>query len=135
MKRALSLVFASILLLCSALSLASCGGITGTYEMTSIEGIKVVDGFRSEITMDDYDYYRITLNDNGTGILKSKLAGRSDVYKAYFSWSYEGTTLTLTNLETGNVQTMTLEDGVITIISNGTDGVRDGINMTLILEK
>ena len=131
MKRALSLVFASILLLCSALSLASCGGITGTYEMTSIEGTNIVDGFKSELSMDDYDYYTITLNEGGTGVLKSKLSGRAQKYISYFSWYYEGTTLTLTNLETGNVQTMTLEDGVITITSKGANG----LNMTMTLEK
>ena len=135
MKKVLSIVCAAAILTCALIFLVSCGGIDGTYEMTSIEGIKIVDGFKSDLSIDDYDYYTITLNEGGTGVLKSKLSGRADIYKSYFSWYYEGTTLTLTNLETGNVQTMTLEDGVITITSNTTDGTRDGYKMTVILEK
>ena len=135
MKKVLSMVCAAAILTCALIFLVSCGGIDGTYEMTSIEGIRIVDGFKSELSINDYDYYRIILNKDGTGTLKSKLKGRQDIYKSYFTWYYEGTTLTLTNAETGNVQIMTLEDGVITCTANETDGVRDGVNMTLILEK
>ena len=131
MRKILSILCAAAISLCIVLSLVSCGGIDGTYEMTSIEGTNVVDGFKSELFIDDYDYYRIILNKDSTVTLESKLKGRQDIYKSYFTWYYEGTTLTLTNAETGNVQIMTLEDGVITCTANETDEV----NITLILEK
>lgn len=135
MKKAISLACALLIVLTCALSLASCGGITGIYEMTSLTGTKTVDGVTTELSMDEYDYYTINLRDDGTAIMKSKIVNRSPAYIAYYTWEYEGTTLTLTNLESGNVQVMTLKDGVIIYTAkNASIGVGKA-DMTLVLEK
>ena len=135
MKKILSLSCTLIIILGCVLSLNSCGKITGVYEMTSLTGTMTVDGVTTELSADNYEYYTINLREDGTAILRSKIVNRTPPYTGYYTWEYEGTTLTLTNLETENVMVMTMEDGVITYTATNANINGGKATMTMILEK
>ena len=141
MKKLLSLTLAVFLIATCLLTLASCGAaseVVGTYEMSSISGAITYAGQTVTIDEDYFEYYRITLERDGTCKVESKAADSSAKIEQEGTWEYDEETGKLTVKSTqGGItvsEEMTWKEGVITYnaeLSEG--GVK--LKMRLKLEK
>ena len=139
MKRILSLALGLVLALGCFVILPSCGmerKIAGTYEMVEISGTLTMNGQTVELDEDLYDYYRITLNKDGTAEIESKGAGSTLKVEEEGTWEYEDDVIKLKSKPSGItvVEEMEWDDDVITYeAEQSAQGMT--IKMTLILEK
>ena len=142
MKKILSLMLVVILAFGCVFALASCGEksgseITGVYELESIEGTMSYNGETVELDESLYEYYRITLEKDGTALIESKAAGSTGVrIEEEGTWEYEDGKLELKSSPQGItvVEEMEWDDGVITYTTEQYSG---GISMsfTMVLKK
>ena len=75
MKKILSFVLIVSMLLTCMVVFASCdtsSKVAGTYEMVSVTGSLTYQGETIALDEDLYDYYRITLEKDGTALVESK---------------------------------------------------------------
>ena len=141
MKKLLSLTLAVFLIATCLLTLASCDAaseVVGTYEMSSISGAVTYAGQTVTIDEDYFEYYRITLEKDGTCKVESKATDSSAKIEQEGTWEYDEETgkLTLKSTQGGITvsEEMTWKEGVITYnaeLSEG--GVK--LKMRLKLEK
>ena len=139
MKRVFVLVLGLVLTLSCLLSLSACtmeSKIAGTYEMVSVSGTLTYNGVTTELGEDLYDYYRITLNRDGTALIESKGADSTAKIEEEGTWEYEDDLIKLKSRPSGItvVEEMEWKDGVITYEAEQS-GQGMAIKMTLILEK
>ena len=140
MKKILSLMLVVILAFGCVFALASCGKkskIAGTYELESIEGTMSYNGETVELDESLYEYYRITLEKDGTALIESKAAGSTGVkVEEEATWEYEDGKLELKSSPQGItvVEEMEWDDGVITYTTEQSGG---GMTMsfTMVLKK
>ena len=119
MKKFLSIALV-LIISCSCLAFTSCGlfgddDITGVYEMTEISGTITYGGQTHPLSEDLYDYYRITLNDDGSVIIEARGNGSSAI-REEGRWEYDEPNLDVISVRGGYtvVEEMELKDGVIT---------------------
>ena len=108
----------------------------GTYEMVSISGTMTVYGQTIKLTKDLYEYYRITLNEDGTAKVQSKAVNNTTAIEADGTWEFVDGKIFLKSTTSGitTVEEMTWEDGVITYSANqSAQGI--SMEMTIVLEK
>jgi len=140
MKKTLSLILSLVLALGCTLALVSCGGsdVAGVYEMTDISGTMTSGGVTVDLSKDLYEYYTITLNEDGTGSVKAKgTASGNTSIEQDITWEYEETTLKIISVQSGVnvVEEMTLVDGVIKYNVNQALPGGGNMNMNLTLTK
>lgn len=139
MKKTLSLVLALMLALGCVFALVSCGGgdVAGTYEMTDISGSTTSGGVTSPISKDMFEYYTITLNNDGTGTVASKANGASTAMEQDIEWELDGSVLKIITNSGGMkiTEEMTYENGVITYDVTQSLGGGNSMSMHLVLEK
>ena len=142
MKKLLALTLAIIMALGCTFCLFSCSNdaeiakkIPGVYEMTDISGYIKQGASTVELTKELYDYYTITLNEDGTALIESK--GNGVVYDEEGTWKYEGGKLKLTSAPSGIsvVEEMEWKDDVITYKTKQSLGGGDSIEMNMTLTK
>ena len=117
MKKLLSVLLVAIMVI----SLASCfGGINedavGVYEMTAISGTVTANGVTTELGTDLYEYYTITLNKDGSAVVKAKGSQTSIEMEQEGTWKFEDGKVKLTSENQGVkvTEVMDWKDNVIT---------------------
>ena len=137
MKKLLSFTLALVLILsCAALVSCNTNDIAGIYEMVSVSGTVSYGGQTVELGKDLYDYYRITLNKDGTCKIESKSADSTAKVEQDGTWEYEDDLLKIKSTTSGVtvVEEMQWKDGVITYdAKQSASGMT--INMHLVLER
>lgn len=138
MKKISVSILAVMMCLICLLTFAACqdSQYVGTYEMVSISGTMTAYGQTIELTKDLYEYYRITLNDDGTAKVQSKAANNTTAIEADGTWEVVDGKIFLKSTTSGitTVEEMTWEDGVITYSANqSAQGI--SMEMTIVLEK
>lgn len=112
--------------------------ITGTYEMTDISGTVQYQGQTIPLSTSLYEYYRITLEEDGNVIIEAKGSNGVDL-KEEGTWKLDGEVLSVTSVRGGYtvVEKMELKDGVITYsVPSQYDSLTGmTISMTIVLEK
>ena len=105
MKKLLSLALAAVLLLSCIVLFAACNSendkLVGTYEMSSVSGTVTYEGQTVELEEDLYDYYRLTLNKDGTCLVESKGAGTTTKIEEEGTWEYEDDVLKIKTKSSG----------------------------------
>lgn len=146
MKKILSSALLLTLLVAFALTLTSCSlpffkkdmtdEIAGTYEMVRISGTVTYNGQTIDLEEDLYEYYRITLDEDGTCTVEAKGAGNTSKIENEGTWEYEDGTLEIKTETNGVtvVEEMEWEDDVITYDAKETTSGMT-IKMHLVLEK
>lgn len=139
MKKILSLILVTVLLLSCVSVLSSCGmkaKIAGTYEMVSISGTATYNGVTTELEEGLYEYYRLTLNKDGSALIEAKGKNNSSKIEQEAEWDYKDGVIKLKSAPMGItvVEEMEWDDGVITYeAKESAQGMT--VNMKLILEK
>ncbi len=142
MKKFLSIALVLIISV-SCLAFTSCsllGGakedVVGVYEMTEISGTVKYGGTTYPLSEDLYEYYRITLNEDGTAIIEAKGNGSSAI-REEGTWEYDKPELNVISNRGGYkvVERMELKDGIITYSApaqyDSLTGMTIEMNMTL----
>ena len=118
---------------------AACGSnseYVGVYKMKSISGIITQNGQTVHLTTDLYEYYNITLNEDGTGKIESKGTTNTNRVESTGTWDVENGKV-LFKSKVGAitvVEEMTWENGVLTYVAEQT-GVGYAYSMTIVLER
>ena len=144
MKRFLSIVLVVIFSV-SCLAFTSCGlfggsnkDVAGVYEMVEVSGTVTYGGTTYPLSEDLYEYYTITLNEDGTAIIDAKGNGSSAI-REEAKWEYDEPDLEIISNRGGFnvVEKMQLKDGVITYDMPAQYDSLTGmtIEMNLVLEK
>lgn len=143
MKKFLSIVLVVIFSV-SCLAFTSCGllgggdDIVGVYEMVEVSGTVTYGGTTYPLSEDLYEYYTITLNEDGTAIIDAKGNGSSAI-REEAKWEYDEPDLEIISNRGGYnvVEKMQLKDGVITYDMPAQYDSLTGmtIEMNLVLEK
>lgn len=144
MKKFLSIALVLIISV-SCLAFTSCGfigggddDITGVYEMVEVSGTITYGGTTYPLSEDLYEYYTITLNEDGTAIIDAKGNGSSAI-REEAKWEYDEPDLKVKSVRGGYtvVEEMQLKDGVITYDMPAQYDSLTGmtIEMNLVLEK
>ena len=108
----------------------------GVYEMVEISGTINQGGYVTTLDESLYDYYRITLSEDGSALIESRGNGMSTGIEATGTWEWDDGQIKVKSKQSGvtTVEVMDWEDGVITYEANvaaqGTE-----INMVLVLER
>ena len=104
----------------------------GVYEMVSISGTLVQNGYVTQLDESLYEYYRITLNTDGSAFVESKGRGVTTAVEAEGTWEWDDGQIKLKSRTLGIsvVETMDWEDGVITYEAHQ---VGQGIEITMVL--
>ena len=139
MKKILSFVLIVSMLLTCMVVFASCdtsSKVAGTYEMVSVTGSLTYQGETIPLDEDLYDYYRITLEKDGTALVESKGADSTSKIEEEGTWEYEDGVIKLKSNTSGItvVEEMEWKDDKITYVAEES-GQGMKIKMTLILEK
>lgn len=149
MKKTISIIMILALALSFAFVLTSCKGpeedkitVDGKYEMTSISGSVSYNGTTVELEEGLYEYYRMTLNTDGTALIEAKGATQNGISGTKIeneaTWEFdEKTGILEIKTKEGSltvVEEMKWVDGVITYdTQQSAQGMT--MKMTLILEK
>ena len=139
MKKILSLILVTVLLLSCVSVLSSCGTkakIAGTYEMVSISGTITQNGQTVNLDEDLYEYYRLTLNKDGSALVESKGKNNTSKVEQEGEWDYEDGVIKLKSVQMGItvVEEMEWDDGVITYEAKES-GQGMSVNMKITLKK
>lgn len=141
MKKIVSLALVLMMILTCTVAFASCNNnkeVAGVYEMVSITGTITQNGQVQQLSTDLYEYYRITLNEDGTAKIESKAPNSSQKLSEDGTWELDGEELLLTSAPQGIsvVEIMTLKDGTITyVVENQLIAQNTYMSMTLVLQK
>jgi len=138
-KKILSLILVTVLLLSCVSVLSSCGmkaKIAGTYEMVSISGTITQNGKTVNLDEDLYEYYRLTLNKDGSALVESKGKNNTSKVEQEAEWDYKDGVIKLKSVQMGItvVEEMEWNDGVITYEAKES-GQGMTVNMKVTLEK
>lgn len=139
MKKILSLILVTVLLLSCVSVLSACGTkakIAGTYEMVSISGTITQNGQTVNLDEDLYEYYRLTLNKDGSALVESKGKNNTSKVEQEGEWDYEDGVIKLKSVQMGItvVEEMEWDDGVITYEAKES-GQGMSVNMKITLKK
>ena len=139
MKKILSLILVTVLLLSCVSVLSSCGmkaKIAGTYEMVSISGTITQNGKTVNLDEDLYEYYRLTLNKDGSALVESKGKNNTSKVEQEAEWDYKDGVIKLKSVQMGItvVEEMEWNDGVI-IYEAKESGQGMTVNMKVTLER
>ncbi len=142
MKKILSLTLVVLLTLGTLLMICSCNKsadnskVAGVYEMVDISGTIKVNGQTTQLKEELYDYYRITLNTDGSAKVESKGAGTTAKIEEVAEWELDGNTIKLKSKPQGItvVEEMEWDNGTITYNANqSASGMT--VSMTIVLKK
>ena len=106
--------------------------VVGVYEMVSVSGTINQNGYITNLDKSLYEYYRITLNADGSAVVESKGALSSAIYEAEGTWEWSNGKIKMKSTVSGvtTVEVMDWEDGVITYEAHE---VGQGIEITMVL--
>ena len=139
MKRIISFILVAVMLFVCVSALSSCGmksKIAGTYEMTSISGTVTYNGMTTTLDQGLYEYYRLTLNKDGTALVECKAKSSTTKIEQKAEWDYEDGIIKITSAPQGItvVEEMEWNDGVI-IYEAVENSAGITVSMKLTLEK
>ncbi|MBE5742780.1 MAG: hypothetical protein E7360_05670 [Clostridiales bacterium] len=139
MKKLLAIILSVVTCFACLSLVSSCGNnskFVGTYEMVSITGTMTYNGQTTQLDESLYEYYRITLNKDGTALVESKGNNTTSKIENEGTWEYKNNKVRLKSTQAGItvVEEMDWEDGVITYVANQS-GQGMEISMNLVLEK
>ena len=106
--------------------------VVGVYEMVSVTGTVVQNGYVTNLDKSLYEYYRITLNSDGSALVESKGTSSSAIYELEGTWEWSNGKIKMKSKVSGitTVEVMDWEDGVITYEAYQ---VGQGIEITMVL--
>ena len=138
MKKFLTTVFSVMFALICFVMLGACGEsemdkVAGTYVMTDISGSVTANGQTVELSQELYEYYKITLFNDGTAIVRAKGAGATGTsIQNVGSWEYENGWIYLKSESSGItvIEEMKWENDTITYV---TEQTMQGMKISMIL--
>ena len=139
MKKLLAIILSVVTCFACLSLVSSCANnskCVGTYEMVSITGTMTYNGQTTQLDESLYEYYRITLNKDGTALVESKGNNTTSKIENEGTWEYKNNKVRLKSTQAGItvVEEMDWKDGVITYVANQS-GQGMEISMNLVLEK
>ena len=108
--------------------------IAGVYEMTDISGSMTANGQTISLSKDLYEYYLITLNEDGTATVESKAAGNDLKVEQEATWEWDDGKIELKSTTQGItvVEELDWKDNVITYkATQSAQGLTITMNITL----
>ena len=110
--------------------------VVGVYEMANVSGTINQNGFVTNLDVSLYEYYRITLKEDGSALVESKGTSSSAIYEAEGTWEWSDGKIKLKTTQSGITVTEVMDwaDGVITYKAyQESAGIK--IDMVLTLER
>ena len=105
MKKTLTTVLSSICTFICLVMMGACvqtNKMAGTYKMKSVTGTITANGVTQTLSTDLYEYYNITLNNDGTALVEAKGANSAGMsMEGEATWESEGNVIKLKTQNAG----------------------------------